>query len=104
MLDCDSCHRWFHGACVGVASCHDPSVEWHCDDCSVRKLLDAQRSKLARRQQQQHARALAASPPAKSSTGAPRDGGGESGARAAATAPPATDTLFEAAVSPTQCE
>ncbi|CAN0215536.1 unnamed protein product [Laminaria digitata] len=20
MLDCDRCHRWFHGPCVGVAT------------------------------------------------------------------------------------
>lgn len=32
MLDCDNCHRWFHGHCVGVDSFNIPSI-WFCRDC-----------------------------------------------------------------------
>ena len=41
MLDCDACHRWFHGPCVGLRTrtCI-PSV-WTCDDCSLQKSLSA---------------------------------------------------------------
>ena len=33
MLDCDRCHRWFHGVCAGIAPDNDASV-WHCADCA----------------------------------------------------------------------
>ena len=34
MLDCDRCHRWFHGTCVGIEADTTPSY-WLCDDCQV---------------------------------------------------------------------
>jgi hypothetical protein len=37
MLDCDSCHRWFHGICVGVDESDADSVVFMCDQCQVRK-------------------------------------------------------------------
>jgi hypothetical protein len=35
MLDCDSCHKWFHGICVGVEEDNMPT-HWYCDNCSKR--------------------------------------------------------------------
>ena len=32
MLDCDLCHRWFHGACMGVPESAD---EWYSDHCRL---------------------------------------------------------------------
>eukprot|EP00742_Colponemidia_sp_Colp-10_P010652 GILJ01011719.1.p1 GENE.GILJ01011719.1~~GILJ01011719.1.p1 ORF type:complete len:1804 (-),score=314.35 GILJ01011719.1:286-5187(-) len=42
MLDCDTCHRWFHGECVGVTPDSPPSV-WYCDECQIRTALERQR-------------------------------------------------------------
>lgn len=34
MLDCDHCHCWFHGSCVGVREAEDGVYdEWLCDAC-----------------------------------------------------------------------
>jgi len=38
MLDCDDCHRWFHGFCVDVDSANPPET-WYCDNCMVRRLM-----------------------------------------------------------------
>ncbi len=43
MLDCDECHKWFHGTCVGVDSCNPPET-WFCSLCTIRKKLLAQRA------------------------------------------------------------
>lgn len=37
-LDCDFCHKWFHGACVGVLSEQVPD-QWFCDNCLIRKKI-----------------------------------------------------------------
>jgi cohesin loading factor subunit SCC2 len=34
MLDCDQCHRWFHGSCVGIPR-DKPLKIWVCDDCRL---------------------------------------------------------------------
>lgn len=26
MLDCDDCHKWFHGACVGIDAANPPKI------------------------------------------------------------------------------
>lgn len=44
-VDCDSCHRWFHGICVGFQAHHDMSATWYCDDCRMRQALDLQRQR-----------------------------------------------------------
>ena len=36
MLDCDRCHRWFHGPCVGVVEGMLPE-NWVCDECQIRR-------------------------------------------------------------------
>lgn len=44
MLDCDSCHKWFHGECVAVDE-RDPPDQWFCQPCSIRKALQTSLSK-----------------------------------------------------------
>lgn len=38
MLDCDRCHRWFHGSCVGIDPAAPPAT-WLCDACHLHSLL-----------------------------------------------------------------
>lgn len=42
MLDCDVCHCWFHGPCVGVSE-ETPLAWWQCDDCCIRQAVAAQK-------------------------------------------------------------
>eukprot|EP00940_MAST-03C_sp_MAST-3C-sp2_P000805 g805.t1 len=39
MLDCDDCHEWFHGQCVGISAPRSPDdlLEFYCDRCLVRR-------------------------------------------------------------------
>ena len=39
MLDCDNCHRWFHGTCVGI----DLLQSWLCDHCRLSTAVTDQR-------------------------------------------------------------
>lgn len=40
MLDCDRCHSWFHGSCVGITKDAVPET-WVCDDCTLQgSMLD----------------------------------------------------------------
>jgi hypothetical protein len=43
MIDCDDCHRWFHGECIGI-SAGAPPPNWLCDQCLVRHKLDKSHS------------------------------------------------------------
>eukprot|EP01083_Nonionella_stella_P127189 385302_1 len=43
MLDCDECHRWFHGSCVGVVDSPDLK-QWLCEDCLIRNAVNKQKS------------------------------------------------------------
>jgi len=45
MLDCDQCHRWFHGVCVGQDE-NDPPEKWMCDDCTIQECVAAQKVRL----------------------------------------------------------
>ncbi len=38
MLDCDRCHNWFHGSCVGIAKDNLPNT-WICDECTMQLLV-----------------------------------------------------------------
>jgi len=38
MLDCDRCHNWFHGSCVGIAKDNLPDM-WVCDECTMQLLV-----------------------------------------------------------------
>lgn len=40
MLDCDRCHRWFHGSCVGVSEIYLKDLVYLCDDCQVYSQLE----------------------------------------------------------------
>ena len=44
MLDCDRCHRWSHGDCVGIRRETVPKV-WHCDSCQLARIVDYERDK-----------------------------------------------------------
>lgn len=54
MLDCDSCHRWFHTYCMGIRDSQvdmtssDPEkiLSWWCDACQVKEEVKKQRSLL----------------------------------------------------------
>lgn len=43
-LDCDDCHRWFHGSCVDVDP-NDPPAIWYCDLCQLRRQKEAEQEK-----------------------------------------------------------
>ena len=49
MLDCDKCHRWFHGKCVGIQG-NDTSVptQWFCDACQLSSAVAKQRQRMNR--------------------------------------------------------
>jgi late competence protein required for DNA uptake (superfamily II DNA/RNA helicase) len=40
MIDCDRCHRWFHGNCVGVDQ-DNFSGTWFCDQCLVMQQIES---------------------------------------------------------------
>lgn len=48
MLDCDSCHRWYHGQCVGIQENALPS-QWRCDECQIRRQVELEQAKVPRR-------------------------------------------------------
>eukprot|EP00962_Isochrysis_galbana_P056428 scaffold28390_cov109-Isochrysis_galbana.AAC.4 len=49
MLDCDKCHRWFHGECVGVKPNDDNIArEWYCDSCQLSRAVADQRRTITR--------------------------------------------------------
>ena len=41
MLDCDRCHGWFHGLCVGIRKDNLPEV-WICDECKLQIIVEEQ--------------------------------------------------------------
>ncbi|CAN0448881.1 unnamed protein product, partial [Hapterophycus canaliculatus] len=47
MLDCDRCHRWFHGPCVGIPS-EEVCVCWFCVDCTILRQVSAQKNAYAK--------------------------------------------------------
>ena len=44
MLDCDRCHIWFHGECVGMVIANAPEV-WYCGPCRVFQLAEERHRK-----------------------------------------------------------
>ena len=41
MLDCDRCHKWFHGSCVSVRRDSIPD-SWFCDECNMLSVVKVQ--------------------------------------------------------------
>lgn len=40
MLDCDTCHGWYHGSCVSITEETAKSCEtWTCDACQLREAI-----------------------------------------------------------------
>ncbi|KAL6062556.1 Nipped-B-like protein A (Fragment), variant 2 [Balamuthia mandrillaris] len=52
MLDCDKCHKWFHGSCVGVSP-HQVPDTWYCDSCFLRQKVEERRTTLREMAQSQ---------------------------------------------------
>eukprot|EP00559_Dactyliosolen_fragilissimus_P006500 CAMPEP_0184859868 /NCGR_PEP_ID=MMETSP0580-20130426/4833_1 /TAXON_ID=1118495 /ORGANISM="Dactyliosolen fragilissimus" /LENGTH=1965 /DNA_ID=CAMNT_0027356725 /DNA_START=12 /DNA_END=5909 /DNA_ORIENTATION=+ len=48
MLDCDRCHSWFHGSCMGIAKDKLPEM-WICDACAIQLVIIEQSNFLSRR-------------------------------------------------------
>ena len=46
MLDCDNCHRWFHGTCVSIPNVESTPKTWCCDDCVIVSALKIQNHSL----------------------------------------------------------
>lgn len=38
MVDCDRCHSWFHGSCIGITKDTVPD-EWFCDECTMQTTI-----------------------------------------------------------------
>ena len=38
MVDCDRCHSWYHGSCVGITKDTVPDA-WFCDDCTLQTTI-----------------------------------------------------------------
>merc|ERR1719401_377213 len=47
MVDCDRCHSWFHGSCIGITKDTVPDV-WFCDDCTLQTTILDQAKVFAR--------------------------------------------------------
>jgi len=47
-VDCDDCHYWFHGPCVGLYTLEDVEQvgTWYCDSCHIRREVEAQQRQL----------------------------------------------------------
>ena len=60
MLDCDECHRWFHGVCAGFVREQAIMEYWACDECVMRKQLVAQKERVRARRAAGAANAFAA--------------------------------------------
>eukprot|EP01116_Phalansterium_solitarium_P022235 TRINITY_DN7270_c0_g1_i1.p1 TRINITY_DN7270_c0_g1~~TRINITY_DN7270_c0_g1_i1.p1 ORF type:complete len:1896 (-),score=444.63 TRINITY_DN7270_c0_g1_i1:97-5784(-) len=48
MIDCDRCHKWFHGKCVGVDP-QNPPKEWLCGHCRLKDEVVARHRALSRK-------------------------------------------------------
>ena len=47
MMDCDRCHSWYHGSCIGITKDIVPDV-WLCDDCTLQTAVLEQAQVFAR--------------------------------------------------------
>jgi len=47
MIDCDRCHSWHHGSCVGISKDTVPDI-WLCDDCTLQTTVVEQAKVFAR--------------------------------------------------------
>ena len=56
MLDCDTCHKWFHLKCFGITNAAVLRT-WKCDTCLVRSATSAIMERLRIRQQTAAAKA-----------------------------------------------
>lgn len=47
MVDCDRCHSWYHGSCIGITKDTVPDT-WFCDDCTLQTAVLEQAEVFAR--------------------------------------------------------
>lgn len=47
MVDCDRCHSWYHGSCIGITKDSVPD-SWFCDDCTLQTTILDQAKVFAR--------------------------------------------------------
>lgn len=47
MIDCDLCHSWHHGSCIGITKDTIPD-KWYCDDCTLHTTVLDQAKDFAR--------------------------------------------------------
>ena len=38
MVDCDRCHSWYHGSCIGITKDTVPD-QWFCDECKLQTAM-----------------------------------------------------------------
>lgn len=50
MVDCDRCHCWFHGSCIGITKDAVPD-EWICDECKLQTAVMDQAKVFSRSKQ-----------------------------------------------------
>ena len=55
-LDCDSCHVWYHGVCVGFRSQEEVEAagNWVCESCTLRTAVMQQKQSMERRIKGRH--------------------------------------------------
>jgi len=49
MLDCDQCHVWFHGKCVGIPTAEDLPDRYVCDRCLIREQVELELARMKAR-------------------------------------------------------
>ena len=52
MLDCDKCHVWFHGKCVGIMSVEDLPEQYICDRCLIKDQVKLELARMKRRREE----------------------------------------------------
>ena len=53
MVNCDECHEWFHGECVGMTK-ETVSHVWFCDDCRLKQMVVEETKAFAERSRRHH--------------------------------------------------
>ena len=52
MLDCDKCHVWFHGKCVGIMSEEDLPEQYICDRCLIKDQVKLELARMKARREE----------------------------------------------------
>lgn len=52
LVGCDSCHKFFHGACVGISDKESVPEKWSCDACCLGRIVIRERNKHSPKEQE----------------------------------------------------